>query len=479
MISVYNYLEKKNLIFLFVAVVAFTVFFHRLADSPLSGDGCHYAEMAKEMTASGNFLTPLWDYKPYFFDGKPPMLYWLLGASGRIFGFNSAAMRVPMAVFGFTGIIFLFLFVKKYFSQLAAFLSSISLIFTHQYLFHAREPVTDIVFSVFFALAVMSFRVGRTENKPFFYYGMGIFVGLALLTRQLPGFFIYAVIAAYVILARDFAVFRQPHFYGGILLSAMVSLPWYVAMYAAHGNWFITEFFGCIYRFGIDGSTVSPADVKWSNYLNIILANYQPWLLFMLYGIFVHARASVSSKKVEDKILYVFLWSFVPLAIFQTFKMKSSQYIVPVYFGFSIFTALGIEAFKETVRLKIAGALVIIVSALCVVYLATPLMPQTCDSDEFKDTIKIIPAVKNIVGNIIALNGRGQGYWHFNNCLMFYADKRVVSMSGRQALDAMAPAEKKHFVMFKEFYEDFKKSAPSAPNVITETSGVVLFSNYD
>src|SRR3989339_446105 len=477
MSNIYRFIERRNLVFIFVAIVAFIVLFNRLGGSPVSGDGFHYAEMAKEMAVSGKYLTPLWNYEPYFVDGKPPMLYWLLVVSGAAFGFNSAPMRIPSAVVGFAGIIFLFLFVRKYFSQLAAFLSSISLVFTQQYLSHARDPVTDIIFAVFFAMAVMSFWAGRTENKPVFYYLMGLFAAFSLLTRQLPGLFIYAVIGAYIIAAREFSILKQPHFYGGVLLSALLALPWYAAMYYAYGYKFISEFFACIYKFGIDGSTVSPDYLKWSNYPNIILPNYQPWLLFMLYGIFISARDFVLTRKIDKKVVYVFMWAFVPLAIFQALKVKATQYIVPVYFGFSIFTAFGITAFIERTRLNIAGTLVVIASLMCIVYIATPLMPETCDSDEYKDTIKLVPHVRQAEGDIIALDGKGQGYWHFNNGLMFYADRRVLPASEQDALIAMNSDKRYNFVMFNEDYENFKKSATRAPKETARAKNVILFTN--
>ncbi len=81
---------------LLVVACAATLFF-RLGSFPLLDDPNEgqYAEVAREMVESGEWLSPQLDY--VLFLNKPPLTYWLLGASYRLFGVSELAARVPSA----------------------------------------------------------------------------------------------------------------------------------------------------------------------------------------------------------------------------------------------------------------------------------------------------------------------------------------------------------------------------------------------
>ncbi|GLH72133.1 glycosyl transferase [Geothrix limicola] len=59
-------------------------------------DETRYAEIPREMLASGNWLTPHLNGVLYF--EKPPLQYWLSAISMKLFGLNGAAARLPLAL---------------------------------------------------------------------------------------------------------------------------------------------------------------------------------------------------------------------------------------------------------------------------------------------------------------------------------------------------------------------------------------------
>jgi 4-amino-4-deoxy-L-arabinose transferase-like glycosyltransferase len=56
-----------------------------------------YASVAWEMRQSGDWRTPTFMNQPWF--EKPPLLYWLMTLSMRVFGENEFALRLPSALF--------------------------------------------------------------------------------------------------------------------------------------------------------------------------------------------------------------------------------------------------------------------------------------------------------------------------------------------------------------------------------------------
>ncbi|MGH3056119.1 MAG: ArnT family glycosyltransferase, partial [Gaiellaceae bacterium] len=65
----------------------------RLLDDPNEGE---YAEVAREMVETGNWISPQLNYVPFL--NKPPLTYWLIGAADLTFGINELSARLPSAV---------------------------------------------------------------------------------------------------------------------------------------------------------------------------------------------------------------------------------------------------------------------------------------------------------------------------------------------------------------------------------------------
>ena len=233
----------KKFLFFWVIVIAFVAFFHRLGEAPLSGDGIGYGQIAKEMTITGDYLTPYHDGVPVFYTSKPPLIYWMMVVSGKVFGFNNFSAKLPSAILAFLSVIIMFLFVQKYYNYVTAFFTSIILIFTQQYLHHGRSCIPDGPFATFFILSVISFWIATNEKKFIYYYLMSLFIGLAIMTKQTSGLLIYFVIFGYLLLSKDKAALKNIHFYLSFVLVPIIVLPWHIAMYQKFGMDFIKEYF--------------------------------------------------------------------------------------------------------------------------------------------------------------------------------------------------------------------------------------------
>src|ERR1700684_2976780 len=59
-------------------------------------DEGRYAEIAREMVVSGDYVTPRDDFELYF--EKPPLVYWANAASIKVFGGNEFAVRLSGAL---------------------------------------------------------------------------------------------------------------------------------------------------------------------------------------------------------------------------------------------------------------------------------------------------------------------------------------------------------------------------------------------
>ncbi|NER84889.1 MAG: phospholipid carrier-dependent glycosyltransferase, partial [Leptolyngbya sp. SIO1D8] len=54
-----------------------------------------FAEAARQMQATGDWITPYFNGNPRF--DKPPLIYWLMAVGFQLFGVNEWAVRLPSA----------------------------------------------------------------------------------------------------------------------------------------------------------------------------------------------------------------------------------------------------------------------------------------------------------------------------------------------------------------------------------------------
>src|ERR1700692_620771 len=88
-------------------------------------DEGRYAEIAREMVVSGDYVTPRDDFELYF--EKPPLVYWANAASINIFGVNEFAVRLPAALFSVGQIVITAALADAMFGATAGFFAALVL----------------------------------------------------------------------------------------------------------------------------------------------------------------------------------------------------------------------------------------------------------------------------------------------------------------------------------------------------------------
>src|SRR3990172_4861421 len=84
---------------IFLAIFFTFIFFYRLDYSTLaSWDEAWYASIARDMASTGNFMQMMWNGKPFY--DHPPMGFWLIAISYRLFGISEFSTRFPSALLG-------------------------------------------------------------------------------------------------------------------------------------------------------------------------------------------------------------------------------------------------------------------------------------------------------------------------------------------------------------------------------------------
>lgn len=345
--------------FLTVFVYFFGLYF------PFAGpDEPRYAQVAREMLESGDWMTPTLGGSNWF--EKPPLLYWLEIISYRSFGVSEFAARFGPAVFGLAIIVSLWIlggYVKtkaqgfaNYLALIAA--SSLGLIaFSH-------AASSDIIITFPITAALVSFYIwlsksGNDRGKPkvkaqlqlvLFY----AFCGIGLLAKGLIGIvFPFTTVGLFYLLSR-----RLPSrtlvisLCWGTLLALAIGSIWYLPMYQRHGWKFIDEFF-VQHHFQRFTSNKYQHPQPFYFFFWILPLMMLPWLPFFLASIWngvkqlLHRKDKKDAKDIKNTseasnslFLFSVTWIIVPLIFFSFSGSKLPGYILPALPGVIILTSI-------------------------------------------------------------------------------------------------------------------------------------------
>ena len=232
-------LSEKRLLVLLFAVSAFVFLVGNWSSTLFDRDEGWYAETAREMLASGNFLTPTYRGEPFL--EKPPLPYWLMAGSMKIFGLNAFAARFPSAIAGAASCVILFILARSMLGRKSALWSVAVYVTSFITLMILRAALMD---SILVLLLLLSFyglwRIieGDKSRLPWLLLYGG--AGLAFLTKYLAGVAIIGLGAlVFIVSKRRWNLLRQARIPTGALVFLAVAGAWFVpACLATNGEVF-------------------------------------------------------------------------------------------------------------------------------------------------------------------------------------------------------------------------------------------------
>src|SRR5438105_2914503 len=190
-----------------------------------------YAGAAREMIQSHQWLWPTNDSVPRL--PKPPLLYWLIIASFKVFGINAAAARLPIALATIASTALTFLIGEKLGNYWRGFFGGLIYLCSFGTAIFGRVIMPEPVFSAFIAGAIFCGVCGyqRRRRRNLWFLGFWICCALACLTKSLLGL-IYPL-ALFVLLGifyREARLrFRRLFHWGYMSIFVLIFVPWYVA----------------------------------------------------------------------------------------------------------------------------------------------------------------------------------------------------------------------------------------------------------
>jgi len=200
----------------------------------LEPDEGRYAQIPREMLASGNWVVPTLQGEAYL--DKPPLMYWLIALSYQAFGVSPDAARLVPAVCVHLTILAVYLLGRRSVGERPAFWAALLLSVAPGFVAVARLLLLDGLLVLCVTLSVIAgFEAVRTGRLKLGWWLLAaLFSGLGFLTKgPISELLLFVPLWAFGLLTtgRLMAVVKLRHYALFAAVVVAVNLPWYVAIY--------------------------------------------------------------------------------------------------------------------------------------------------------------------------------------------------------------------------------------------------------
>jgi 4-amino-4-deoxy-L-arabinose transferase-like glycosyltransferase len=315
-----------------LGVLAAVVWFGLLGSRPLfRPDEGRYAEIPREMAATGEWLVPHLDGLVYI--EKPPLQYWITASLYTVLGTHFWVARLATGLPAALGIVLVGWGARRLFGAGAASIACAVCASSPLFFVLGQMLTLDMMFTFFLTAALITFCIGqsvRDDRARCRRWMMlcWIAIACAVMTKGIAALAIPAlVLVAYSLWQKDTAVWRSSHLALGLGLCLALVAPWFLAMSRAVPGF--AEFF-FIHEHLLRYTTLSANRYQpWWFFIPIMLVGAAPWLPQIVSAWRSREAARVPRGGFDARRL-LWVWAAVVLVFFSASKSKLIPYVLPV-----------------------------------------------------------------------------------------------------------------------------------------------------
>lgn len=367
-------------------------------------DEGRYAEMAREMLATGDWITLRLNGIKYF--EKPPLQNWMNALTFAAFGLGDWQARLWTGLSGLIGIVAVGYTGRKIFTPRVGTIAAIVLGSSFYWAGMGHINSLDMGLSGMLAVTMCGLLLGQHEassDKERRNAMLACWIGMALATMSkgligfvLPG----AVLVIYTLLTRDWALWARLHFGKGLILFFAITAPWFILIAIRNPEhphfFFIHEH---IQRFT---SNVHKRDGSWYYFFPLLALGIIPWIGLLLQGM----RTGIQEmKRGFQPLKMLLIWSVFFFFFFSISHSKLPGYILPIFPALALMIAVYLEECKPA-ALKISSVFFGLLGLLGLVFIKTiaHLGKDAYDTPLYADYANwiAVASIITVIGSVVA-----------------------------------------------------------------------------
>lgn len=301
-------------------------------------DEGRYAEIPREMVASGDWVTPRLDGFKYF--EKPPLQYWATALSYECFGIGQWQARLWTGLTGLFAIAFTAFTGCLLWGRRVGLYAGAVLASCVYWVAMGHINTLDMGVSACLGGSLLSFLLAQREGASAraqrgWMLACWAFMGLSLLSKGLIGLaFPGMTLVLYTLWARDWGLWRRLHIVPGLLVLLAVALPWHVLAQLRNPEFF--HFYFIYQQFDRFATPDLSRPGPWYYFLPIVLLGIMPWLPSLAPALAQAGRRSLRAAPAESpaslrarRVLLV--WAAFILVFFSASHSKLPSYVLPMF----------------------------------------------------------------------------------------------------------------------------------------------------
>lgn len=352
-------------------LVAFALVWFGLLDYRhlIASDEGRYAEMAREMWVTGDWITPRYNGYKYF--EKPPLQTWMNALTFAMFGLGEWQARLWTALTGFAGVLMVGFTGRRVFNARVGLFAAAALASAPLWSLLGHFNVLDMGLSFFMGLSLCALLLAqrpglaRAAVRGWMWLCWAA-MALAVLSKGLVGIVLPgAVLVIYTLVARDWALWRRLYLGSGLIVFFALASPWFVLVQIHNPEFFdfffINEHFR---RFAMEGHNRDGA--PWY-FVPVFIVGFLPWLSFLPGTV----RATLRMPRQPNGFapaMMLWVWSLFIFLFFSASHSKLISYLLPIAPAMALLFGLYLAQLRrETVRLHMAGYVIFLIAALVMV----------------------------------------------------------------------------------------------------------------
>lgn len=305
-------------------------------------DEGRYAEIPREMVASGDYLVPRLNGVLYF--EKPPLFYWLTAGSSRVLPSVEAAARSWSVISGLFGLALAFWLGRSVGGRGLGLLSAMVLGTSPLYVGLAHVSAPDMTLSALLGATLVCFWLARGaaegRRRLLLWLAMFAAAALAVMCKGLIGLVIPGgAVLFFLVVSGEWAVLRAVPWVRGIALFLAIAVPWHLAVSLREPSF---AWFYFVHEHFLRYATPSAHRAAPWWLLPVALAvGLLPWS-GLLPAAALHSRSSEGEERRLAQLCWT--WAAWVVLFFSLSRSKLIPYVLPAALPLSVLAAMGLRA---------------------------------------------------------------------------------------------------------------------------------------
>ena len=294
-------------------------------------DEAFYAEASREMVASGDWITPYYNYETRF--QKPILYYWLTSATYLVTGASETGARLWAALAGLGLVLVTAAAGRRWYDETTGLLAGAIVATNFGYFSIGRMALPDLPLTFCITLAIWAALVSTLEQERSprkFVILAAIGLGLGFLMKGPVGIIIPLIVIVPVLMIERRSIALEPSdIVLGFAIMMAIALPWYFVMWFRHGNDYLQSFFvgDNFERFATDRFN-DPR--PWWFYLPVVAGGLLPWTPLGLMWLGPMTQLLRGRRSIGTIDLRLLMWALLPLMFYSLSVGKQPRYVLPV-----------------------------------------------------------------------------------------------------------------------------------------------------